>query len=361
MAKIYNFSAGPATLPQEVLEQAQKDLLNWQDQGLSVLEMTHRSKAFKQIAEEAEADLRELLAIPSNYSVLFLAGGGRTQFAMVPMNLAAENPKMAYLQTGIWSELAVQEAQLFGEVVIAGNSADNHYTNLPSPETWKLPKDAAYLHYTDNETVHGIEFKKTPDSQDLPLVTDMSSNLLSKEIDVSRYGLIYACAQKNLGPAGVTVVIIRNDLLERKPFDFTPNMLRYKNQAKEHSLYNTPPTFSWYVCGLVFKWVKKQGGVKKFAEINARKSKKLYEFIDESRLYRNPVNSQYRSHMNAVFTLTKENLTEQFLQEADKAGLHNLKGHRAVGGMRASIYNAMPEAGVDALIAFMRDFEKRSI
>lgn len=361
MSNIYNFSAGPATLPQEVLEQAQKDLINWQDQGLSVLEMTHRSKAFKQIADEAEADLRDLLAIPANYSVLFLAGGGRTQFAMVPMNLAAENPKMAYLQTGIWSELAVEEAQLFGEVVIAGNSSQNNYTDLPSPQTWNLPKDAAYLHYTDNETVHGIEFKQTPDSKGLPLVTDMSSNLLSKEIDISRYGLIYACAQKNLGPAGITVVIIRNDLLERKPFDFTPNMLRYKNQASEGSLYNTPPTFPWYVCGLVFKWVKKQGGIKKFAEVNARKAKKLYEFIDESRLYRNPVNPQYRSQMNAVFTLAKENLTEQFLQQADKAGLLNLKGHRAVGGMRASIYNAMPEAGVDALIAFMRDFEKRSI
>ncbi len=359
MSKIYNFSAGPATLPEEVLRQAQIDLLDYQHSGLSILEMTHRSKGFQQIADQAEADLREVLSIPADYSVLFLAGGGRTQFAMVPMNLAAENPKMAYAETGIWSELAIQEARIYGEVTIAASSKANKHTRLPAATDWQIPKDAAYLHYTDNETVHGLEFPSPPESQGLPLVSDMSSNLLSRPVDISRYGIIYACAQKNLGPAGITIVIIRNELLARKPFDFTPNMLRYANQAADKSLYNTPPTFPWYVAGLMFQWVKKSGGVEKFAELNRLKSSQLYDVIDESAFYINPVDPAGRSRMNVVFTLANPDLTPQFLQEAQKHGLYNLKGHRAVGGIRASIYNAMPQAGVDALIAFMRDFEKR--
>ncbi len=359
MSRVYNFSGGPATLPEEVLRQAQSDLLDWQHKGLSILEMPHRGQDFKQIAEESEADLRELLAIPSNYKILFLSGGGRTQFAMVPMNLAAESRKMAYLETGIWSELAIQEAQIYGDVVISASSKDNQYQQLPAAQTWNIPQDAAYLHYTDNETVHGVEFFDTPDSKGLPLISDMSSNLLSKPIDVSQYGLIYACAQKNLGPAGITIVIIRDDLLRRTPFDLTPNMLRYANQAAERSLYNTPPVFPWYVAGLMFKWVKREGGVDKFAELNQRKSQKLYQLIDESNFYINSVNPDCRSRVNVIFTLAESNLTQQFLQEAEKGGLYHLKGHRAVGGIRASMYNAMPEKGVDALIAFMRDFEKR--
>ena len=359
MTRVYNFSAGPAVLPEEVLRQVQNDLLDWEHHGVSMLEMPHRGSDFKHVAQQAEHDLRALLAIPSNYKVLFLAGGGRTQFAAIPLNLAAQQKKTAYLETGIWSQFAIEEARLYTDVDVVASSSDNRFTQLPLADRLHIPQDAAYLHYTDNETVHGIEFAAAPDSKGLPLISDMSSNLLSRPIDISQYGLIYACAQKNAGSAGITIVIIRDDLLEREPFAFTPNILRYKNQADQESMYNTPPTFAWYVAGLVFKWVKKQGGVEKFAELSRKKSQKLYQFIDQTDFYINPVHPNCRSRMNVVFTLAKEALEKQFLQEAEKGGLTNLKGHRAVGGIRASIYNAMPEIGVDSLVAFMRDFEKR--
>ena len=359
MTRVVNFSAGPAALPESVLETVQEELLDWHGRGFSVLEMPHRADDFEQIASQAEQDLRDLLAIPDDYAVLFLSGGGRSQFAMVPMNLAAQQPVMAYMDTGAWSHMAVEEAHRFGQVRVIADGQSSRYTTIPERSTWLAEPHAAYLHYTDNETIHGVEFTQPPVYGDVPLVTDMSSNLLSKPLTIRDYGLIYACAQKNLGPAGITVVIINKALLEREPLAHTPSMYRYRLHHEQKSFLNTPPTFPWYVMGLVFKWVKAQGGVAAMAELAQQRSSRLYQAIDQSQLYKNPVDIAYRSRMNVPFVLADSRLESVFLNEATQAGLVNLKGHRSVGGMRASLYNAMPLSGVDALIAFMRDFEQR--
>lgn len=357
MTRVYNFSAGPAVIPEEVLTQAKEEMLDWQGSGMSVMEMSHRGKEFISIAEQAEADLREILAIPSNYKVLFLQGGASTQFAMIPMNLAA-NGKADYINTGSWSKKAIGEAKHITQVNIAASTEDTKFTRAPEQEELKLDSGAAYVHYTPNETIGGVEFSYVPETGDVPLVADMSSTILSRPIDVSRYGIIYAGAQKNIGPAGLTVVIIRDDLID-KAGDSVPAMLNYKTHVDNDSMYNTPPTYAWYIAGLVFQWIKRIGGLSAMAEINLRKADKLYAAIDNSAFYQNPVAHGSRSWMNVPFTLADAELDPMFLLQAKEAGLVTLKGHRSVGGMRASIYNAMPEAGVDALIAFMADFEKR--
>jgi len=357
MTRVYNFSAGPAVIPEEVLAQAKEEMLDWQGSGMSVMEMSHRGKEFISIAEQAEADLREILAIPSNYKVLFLQGGASTQFAMIPMNLAA-NGKADYINTGSWSKKAIGEAKHLTQVNIAATTEDTKFTRAPEQEELKLDNSAAYVHYTPNETIGGVEFSYVPETGDVPLVADMSSTILSRPIDVSRYGIIYAGAQKNIGPAGLTVVIIRDDLVD-KAGDSVPAMLNFKTHVDSASMYNTPPTYAWYIAGLVFQWIKRIGGLSAMAEINLRKADKLYAAIDNSSFYQNPVAHGSRSWMNVPFTLANAELDPMFLLQAKEAGLVTLKGHRSVGGMRASIYNAMPEAGVDALIAFMADFEKR--
>jgi phosphoserine aminotransferase len=324
---------------------------------MSVMEMSHRGKEFMSIAEQAEADLREILAIPANYKVLFLQGGASTQFAMIPMNLAVSG-KADYVNTGSWSKKAIAEAKRFTQVNLAATTEDSKFSRAPEQEELKLDSSAAYVHYTPNETIGGVEFSYVPETGDVPLVADMSSTILSRPIDVSRYGIVYAGAQKNIGPAGLTVVIIRDDLLD-KAGDDVPAMLNYKTHVENDSMYNTPPTYAWYVAGLVFQWIKRKGGLSVMAEINLRKADKLYAAIDNSPFYQNPVEHGSRSWMNVPFTLANAELDPMFLLQAKEAGLVTLKGHRSVGGMRASIYNAMPEAGVDALIAFMADFEKR--
>ncbi|WP_455366267.1 3-phosphoserine/phosphohydroxythreonine transaminase, partial [Kaarinaea lacus] len=351
------FSAGPAAIPEEVLAQAKEELLDWQGSGMSVMEMSHRGKEFMSIAEQAEADLREIMAIPDNYKVLFLQGGASTQFAMIPLNLAA-NGKADYINTGSWSKKAIAEAKRLTEVNIAATTEDSKFTRAPEQEELKLDSNAAYVHYTPNETIGGVEFSYVPDTSGVPLVADMSSTILSRPIDVNHYGIIYAGAQKNIGPAGLTVVIIREDLVD-KAGDNVPAMLHYKTHVDNGSMYNTPPTYAWYMAGLVFQWIKRKGGLSAMAEINLRKADKLYAAIDNSAFYQNPVEHGSRSWMNVPFTLANAELDPMFLLQAKEAGLVTLKGHRSVGGMRASIYNAMPEAGVDALIAFMADFEKR--
>jgi len=358
MARAYNFAAGPGQLPETVLEQARDELVNWHDTQMSVMEMPHRGEIFKKIASESTQDLREILNIPANYKILFLSGGARTQFSMIPMNLA-EKSVMAYVDTGAWSGYAIKEAKIYGEVEVVASGANHQYIDIPDYSSWNIPKNAAYLHYTDNETIHGVEFSAPPEAKNIPLIADMSSNLLSRPVDMNRFGLIYACAQKNIGPAGITVVIIRDDLLAREPFAFTPTMLRYTTHSTTDSLYNTPPTFCWYMAGLVFKWVKAQGGLEVLAKINQRKAEKLYNLLDHSDFYINSVKKPFRSRMSVIFNLADEKLNSTFLQESEKNGLLNLKGHKTKGGMRASLYNAMPEKGVDALISFMQDFEKR--
>ncbi|HET8704794.1 MAG TPA: 3-phosphoserine/phosphohydroxythreonine transaminase [Pseudomonadales bacterium] len=358
MTRAYNFCAGPAALPEEVLRQAQQDLLDWQGKGLSVMEMSHRSADFVAIAEEAEQDLRDLLAVPSNYKVLFLQGGATQQFAMIPMNLLAGKTTADYVNTGMWSTKAIQEAKKFCGVNVVATDEANRFTSVPAFDSWKLNKDAAYLHYTPNETIHGVEFDFIPDVN-VPLVADYSSSILSEPLDVSKFGLIYAGAQKNIGPAGIVVVIVREDLLGQADPN-TPTMLDYKVYADNGSMYNTPPTFSWYLAGLVFKWLKQQGGLQAMQRINQRKAEKLYGYIDASGFYQNPVKKPYRSRMNVPFTLPDEKLEKPFLKEAEQNGLLNLAGHRSVGGMRASIYNAVSEAAVDALVAFMKDFAARN-
>lgn len=357
MSRVYNFSAGPAALPEEVLKQAQQDMLDWQGSGMSVMEMSHRGKAFMSIAEKAEADLRELMAIPDNYKVLFLQGGASSQFAMVPINLLGEKGKADYINTGQWSKKAIAEARRYCDVNVLASTEDSNFTTVPDQASLNPSSDAAYLHYTPNETIVGVEFPYIPETS-APLVADMSSTILSRPIDVSRYGVIYAGAQKNIGPAGVTVVIVRDDLIGQADASM-PAMMDYKTHADSDSMYNTPPTFAWYLAGLVFQWLKDKGGLEGMAEINQRKAGKLYATIDESSFYANPVDPACRSWMNVPFTLADAELDKVFLEEAEKVGLSTLKGHRSVGGMRASIYNAMPEAGVDALIDFMKDFEQR--
>ncbi|WP_455366487.1 3-phosphoserine/phosphohydroxythreonine transaminase [Kaarinaea lacus] len=357
MTRVYNFSPGPAAIPEEVLEQAKNEMLDWKGSGMSVMEMSHRGKEFMSIAEQAEADLRELMAIPENYKVLFLQGGASTQFAMIPMNLAA-NGKADYINTGYWSKKAIAEAKRITNVNIAATTESDKFTRAPEQGELNLDSGAAYVHYTPNETIGGVEFSYVPDTGEVPLVADMSSTILSRPIDVNHFGIIYAGAQKNIGPAGLTVVIIRDDLVEKA--EGVPAMFDFKTHAENGSMYNTPPTFGWYMAGLVFQWIKRKGGLEAMAEINTRKADKLYAAIDNSPFYQNPVHPGSRSWMNVPFTLANADLDATFLTEAKEAGLVTLKGHRSVGGMRASIYNAMPEEGVDALTAFMADFEKRN-
>ena len=357
MSRVYNFSAGPAMLPESVLQRAQEEMLDWQGSGMCVAEMSHRGKEFMAIAAAAEADLRELLGVPANYKVLFLQGGASTQFAMVPMNLLRGAEGADYLNTGSWSKKAISEARRFGRVNVAATTEDEHFTRAPKPTELKLKSDAAYLHYTPNETIEGVEFPYVPDSGGTPLVADMSSTLLSRPIEVKRFGVIYAGAQKNIGPAGLTIVIVREDLIGQ-PLAGTPTMLDYKTHADNDSMYNTPPTYAWYLAGLVFQWVKDLGGLDALAVINSRKAQLLYSAIDASGFYRNPVSPESRSWMNVPFTLPKAELDDAFLKGAKAAGLTTLKGHRSVGGMRASIYNAMPEAGVQALVSYMQEFER---
>ncbi|MBY4676013.1 3-phosphoserine/phosphohydroxythreonine transaminase [Marinobacterium arenosum] len=357
MTRKYNFSAGPAGLPDEVLLQAQQELLDWQGKGLSIMEMSHRSDEFVAVAEQAEQDLRELMAVPDNYRVLFLQGGATGQFAMIPLNLLGENGKADYINTGVWSSKAIKEARLYGDIHVAGSTEADNFSSVPAQAELALRSDAAYLHYTPNETIGGVAYDYIPDSGEVPLVADYSSSILSEPLDVSRFGLIYAGAQKNIGPAGLTVVIIREDLLgNARPG--TPTMLDYQPHAKAGSMLNTPPTFGWYLAGLVFQWLKRQGGVTAMAECNRRKAGKLYDFVDRSAFYANPVAVANRSLMNVPFTLADDKLDALFLQQSEAAGLLNLQGHRSVGGMRASLYNAVPEAAVDALIDFMAEFER---
>lgn len=360
MTRVYNFSAGPAALPEEVLEQARNDMLDWQGSGMSVMEMSHRGAAFASIAQQASADLCELLSIPDNYKVLFLQGGAAGQFAGVPLNLlGGSSNKADYIVTGDWGKKAVKEAAKYGDAAVAASGADVGFTSIPARGGWQLRADAAYVHYTSNETIQGVEYADVPNVGDVPLVADMSSSFVSQPVDVSKYGLIYAGAQKNAGPSGVTIAIVRDDLLAQAQ-PGVPMVLDYAAQADKDSMLNTPPCYAWYMAGLVFDWIKRSGGLEAMAERNARKAGKLYAAIDASDFYRNPIAADVRSRMNVPFLLADDALNSTFLAEAEEAGLSTLKGHRSVGGMRASIYNAMPEAGVDALVDFMRDFETRN-
>ncbi len=355
--RVYNFSAGPAALPLSVLEQARDELLEWQG-GMSVMEVSHRSRAFMAVAERAESDLRQLLAIPPNYRVLFMQGGATAQFSAVPLNLAEAGATADYVNTGHWSERTIKEARRFVTVAIAADEAGSQYTTVPEQASLRLTPDAAYVHYTPNETIGGVEFPYIPETGSVPLVADMSSSILSRPIDVSRFGLIYAGAQKNIGPAGITVVIVRDELV-RKARAGTPMVFDYRAVADAGSMLNTPPTFGWYFAGLVFQWLKREGGLAAMEKRNRLKAESLYAAIDASAFYANPVARNCRSWMNVPFRLAKPELEKTFLAEADVAGLTNLAGHRAVGGIRASLYNAMTPEGVTALIAFMRDFERR--
>ncbi len=357
MSRVYNFSAGPSAFPESVLQQAQQEMLEWRDSGMSVMEMSHRGKHFSLIAEELESDLRALLAVPENYKVLFLQGGASGQFSLIPQNILNGKNKACYLNTGAWSEKAIKDAGAYCDVVVSASSESTKFTTIPEASSWAIDSQAAYLHYTSNETIHGVEFQSCPDGKGLPLVSDMSSNILSRKIDVSQYGLIYAGTQKNMGPAGVTVVIVRDDLVGHAP-KTVPPVFNYAEQAKNQSMLNTPATYSWYLCGLVLKWLKEQGGVEGIEQRNIAKAAKLYQAIDQSALYSNPVEIASRSRMNVPFILAEESLDKPFLAAAEANGLFELKGHRSVGGMRASIYNAMPEAGVQVLIDFMAEFER---
>ena len=358
MSRVFNFSAGPAMLPQAVLEEARDELLDWHGSGMSVMEMSHRGKEYMSIAENATNVLREIMSVPDTHEILFLQGGASSQFAMVPMNLLCDKTKADYINTGAWSKKAIAEAKRFCDVNVAASSESTKFSTVPQQTELNLQSDAAYVHYTPNETIGGVEFSYVPETGDVPLVADMSSSILSRPIDVSKFGVIYAGAQKNIGPAGLTVVIVRKDLMGQT-IKGTPSMFDYKVHADSDSMNNTPPTYAWYLAGLVFDWIKGQGGIGKMAEINQRKSVKLYDAIDKSDFYSNPVEIKSRSWMNVPFTLANADLDSTFLDEAKKENLVTLKGHRSVGGMRASIYNAMPEAGVNALVAFMHDFEKR--
>ena len=355
--RVYNFSAGPAALPLPVLEQARDELLEWKG-GASVMELSHRSRAFIAVAERAEADLRELLAIPPDYRLLFMQGGATAQFALVPMNLAAPGAAADYVNTGHWSARAIQEARRYVSVNVAADEAASSYTTVPDATSLQPLPGSAYLHYTPNETIGGVEFPYVPATGDVPLVADMSSTILSRPINVSRFGLIYAGAQKNIGPSGITVVIVRDDLMGQARAG-TPSVFDFRAVAAAGSMLNTPPTFAWYFAGLVFQWLKREGGVEGIGRRNRAKAEALYAAIDASSFYSNPVAIECRSWMNVPFRLAKPELEQAFLAEADAAGLTNLAGHRSVGGMRASLYNAMPIEGVSALVGFMREFERR--
>jgi phosphoserine aminotransferase len=353
---VFNFSAGPAVLPEEVLRQAAEEMLDWHGSGMSVMEMSHRGKEFIAIAEEAEAELRALMSIPSSYKVLFLQGGASLQFAMVPINLLRGKASADYVNTGEWSKKAIKEAQAFCRVNVAASSEDRGFSYAPERSSWKLDPNAAYVHVCTNETIGGVEFHWVPDTGAVPLVADMSSHILSRPVDVAKYGLIYAGAQKNIGPAGLTIVIVREDLLGHAPKG-TASMLDYKVHADAQSMSNTPPTYAIYIAGLVFKWLKRQGGLAEMERKNVAKAQLLYDYLGDSTLFRSPVRESDRSRMNIPFTLRDESLDAPFLKGAGERGMVQLKGHRSVGGMRASIYNAMPIEGVKRLVEYMKEFE----
>lgn len=357
MPRAYNFCAGPAALPEAVLQQAREEMLDYQGTGMSVMEMSHRNQMVVELAARAERDFRDLLGIGDDYAVLFLQGGASAQFSMVPLNLLGGAGQADYVNTGQWSGKAIKEAGRFCQVNVVASSEDRNFSYVPPQRDWRLSEAAAYVHYCPNETIGGVEYDFIP-AVDKPLVADMSSTILSRPLEVNRFGLIYAGAQKNIGPAGLTLVIVRRDLLGRAG-PKVPAMMNYQIHAEHDSMYNTPPTFAWYLAGLVFQWLKEQGGLTAMETINRRKAGKLYDFVDASAFYSNPVALNNRSRMNVPFVLADAALDKVFLAEAEAAGLCNLKGHRSVGGMRASLYNAVPEAAVDALVDFMADFEKR--
>ena len=356
MTRAFNFSAGPAALPTEVLEIAQAEMLDYRGRGLSVMEMSHRSDEFVAIAAEAERDCRDLLELSDDYAVLFMQGGATGQFAAVPLNLLGDKKSADYVSTGSWSKKAIAEAKRYCNVNVVASSEATNFDRIPSRSEWKLDPNAAYVHFCSNETIGGVEFYETPDVGGVPLVADMSSNLLSRPMDLARYGLVYAGAQKNIGPAGILVVIVRRDLLGRARKDI-PSLFDYRLADENDSMYNTPPTYAWYLSGLVFKWLKRQGGVRAIGEVNRKKAATLYRAIDSSNFYRCPVLAEHRSTMNVVFTLADPRLDDDFVAGADARGLLNLKGHRSVGGIRASLYNAVPQAAVDALVDYMSSFE----
>lgn len=359
MSTVFNFCAGPAMLPKPVMKKAQQEFINWQSHGCSVMEMSHRSKSFIALADKSEQDLRDLMNIPDNYKVLFCHGGGRGQFAAVALNLLPKGAKADYVVTGSWSEAAAEEASNIGDInVIDVVTTVNSQTSVLPSADWPLSKDVSYVHYCPNETVNGIELFDVPETGDIPLIADMSSTILSREIDVSKFGLIYAGAQKNIGPSGLAIVIVREDLLG-KARKTTPNIMNYQVLADNDSMYNTPPTYAWYLASLVFEWLKDIGGIASVEANNKLKAEKLYQFIDSSSFYLNSIAPTFRSRMNVPFWLQDESLNDAFLAAAEKSNLLALKGHRIVGGMRASIYNAMPIEGVDALIVFMKAFEQQ--
>lgn len=359
MARVYNFSAGPAVLPEEVLKKAAKEMLDFKGCGMSVMEVSHRGKEFKGIIETAEAHLREIMKIPHNYNVLFLQGGASLQFAMVPLNLMTKNKKADYVHTGLWTKKAIAEAKKYGKVTIVASSENDHFTGIPKLDPSAFSKDADYFYIVTNNTIYGTVYKEIPDTGDVPLVADMSSNILSEPVDVSKFGVIFAGAQKNIGPAGLTIVIIRQDLVGGAA-DTVPTLLKYRTYVENGSLYNTPPSYSIYIAGLVFEWIKEQGGLEALKKINQEKAKILYDYLDASDLFSSPVQKENRSLMNVPFVTGNEELDAKFIKEAAQRGLKTLKGHRTVGGMRASIYNAMPIDGVKALVRYMEEFKKKN-
>jgi phosphoserine aminotransferase len=358
MTRIFNFCAGPATLPQPVLEKARDELLDYQGLGMSVMEISHRSAAFDELASNSEACLRRLLSISDDYAVLFLAGGATTQFAQVPLNLARPDLTGAYIVDGSWSKKAFSTAQRLGLAHLAASSEDNGFKSIPAAGEWNLEGKHAYLHYVSNETISGVQFKQPPES-DLTLVSDMSSDILSRPLDVNKFGVIYAGAQKNIGQAGITLVVVRKDLLQDLS-PMVPDLQSWKIQNKQGSRLNTPPTYAWYMAGLVFEWIEASGGVQRMAALNQHKADTFYQYLDQSAFYRNDIPSGFRSNMNIPFQIVDESLHGQFIAEAEATGLSSLKGHRSVGGMRASIYNAMPIEGIEALISFMKEFEGKT-
>ena len=359
MSRVYNFSAGPAVLPEEVLKEAAAEMLDYQGTGMSVMEMSHRSQTYQRILDEAEADLRELMHIPGNYKVLFLQGGAHQQFAMVPMNLM-KNGVADYIITGQWAKRAWQEAQKYGKANAIASSADQTFSYIPDCSDLPVSENADYVYICENNTIYGTKFKELPDTKGKVLVSDVSSCFLSEPVDVSRYGILYGGAQKNIGPAGVVIVIIREDLITEDTLPGTPTMLRYKTHADNGSMYNTPPAYGIYICGKVFKWLKRQGGLEAMKAYNEKKAKLLYDFLDASAMFKGTVEKKDRSLMNVPFVTGDRELDARFIAEAEEAGFMNLKGHRSVGGMRASIYNAMPMEGVEKLVAFMKDFEEKN-
>lgn len=360
MSRVYNFSAGPAVLPEEVLKEAAEEMMDYRGTGMSVMEMSHRSKAFEEIIETAEADLRELLNIPDNYNVLFLQGGASQQFAMIPMNLM-KNKVADYIITGQWAKKAAQEAEKYGKVNRVASSADKTFSYIPDCSDLPISEDADYVYICENNTIYGTKYKQLPNTKGKLLVSDVSSCFLSEPIDVSKYGIVYGGVQKNIGPAGVVIVIIREDLITEDVLPGTPTMLTYKTHADAKSLYNTPPAYGIYICGKVFKWLKSMGGLEAMKERNEKKAKLLYDFLDQSKLFKGTVVPEDRSLMNVPFVTGDAELDAKFVKDAKEAGLENLKGHRTVGGMRASIYNAMPYEGVEALVAFMKKFEEANL